>query len=344
MSNTNTSTQQLGIFGWNFSFVGDIKIVADNDGNATILNSELQSILPDQLPGTALYDTSNSGLPLDELISSPYRLYSQQLLRQYSDSKRMFKKQADGSYQGESGTLTWNVNHYELQGRDGSLIVFRPDGQLNYIEDSNGYRLTASYTSNLLTKLSASNGDSFNLSYNTQGRIATVTDQRGQINTYTYDSTGQYLLSIKDPNGTTSFSYDNPYDPTIVTSVTYGDGRQVNYDYDAFGRLQQVIYGKGRQALAYTYTYDNNGGVTVADFSGASIKQLLNDQGEISQTIDPLGRTTNYIYDAAGNLVSVNSELGFSTSFTYDSNVKFLLKPTLWVIQLSLPIKLIPIT
>jgi YD repeat-containing protein len=324
MININTSTQQLGVFGWNFSFIGNIKIVTDGDGNATILNSDIGSILPAQLPGTALYDTSNSGLPLDQLISSPYRLNSQQLLRQSSNSERMFKKQADGSYQGENGALTWNVDHYQLQETDGSLIVFRPDGQLNYIEDSNGYRLAASYTSNLLTKLSATNGDSFNLSYNTQGRIATVTDQRGQINTYTYDSTGQYLLSIKDPNGTTSFSYDNPYDPTIVTSVTYGDGRQVNYDYDAFGRLQQVIYGKGREALAYTYTYDNNGGVTVSDSSGATIKQLLNDQGEISQTIDPLGRTTNYIYDAAGNLVSLNSELGFSASFTYDSNGKVL--------------------
>jgi YD repeat-containing protein len=217
MNNTNTSAQQLGVFGWNFSFIGDIKIVTDSDGNATILNSELQSILPAQLPGTALYDTSNSGLPLDELISSPYRLNSQQLLRQSSNSERMFKKQADGSYQGENGTLTWNVDHYQLQETDGSLIVFRPDGQLNYIEDSNGYRLTASYTSNLLTKLSASNGDSFNLAYNTQGRITTVTDQRGQINTYNYDSTGQYLLSIEDTNGTTSLSYDNPYDPTIVT-------------------------------------------------------------------------------------------------------------------------------
>ena len=73
---THSHTQHLGTFGWNFSFIGDIKLTTDSDGNVYIANSDIESILPDQRLGTALYDTSDSGLPLNELIDSPYRLNS----------------------------------------------------------------------------------------------------------------------------------------------------------------------------------------------------------------------------------------------------------------------------
>ncbi len=145
-----------------------------------------------------------------------------------------------------------------------------------------------------------------------------MTDQTGQTSSYTYDSTGQFLLSVEDSTGTTNYTYGNPYDPTALTSITNSDGTKTTYDYDEYGRLQQVIYGEGREALVYTYTYDEFGGATVTDPSGATTQQLRNDQGQISQTIDPLGRTTDYSYDEAGNLVGINGELGFSASFTYD--------------------------
>ena len=320
MNSTHSSAQTLGVFGWNFSFIGDIKLTTDSDGNVYIHNSGIEFALPNQLPGTALYNTSDPQTPIDELISSPYSLNSQLLLQPSSSGSQFFKKKPCGSYQDTDGTLTWNVDHYQLEKPNGTVIVFRSDGQLNYVEDSNGYRLTAGYTNNLLTQLSASNGDSLAFDYNADGRIKTITDRNGQTNSYNYDTTGQYLLRVEDANGTTSFSYDNPFDPTRVSSVTYDDGSLVSYDYDHAGRLQQVIYGEGREALATTYSYDDHGGVTVSDPSGAITQQLRNDQGQISQTIDPNGHTTNYSYDEAGNLVGIDGELEYSASFTYDDN------------------------
>ncbi|MEM8721924.1 MAG: RHS repeat-associated core domain-containing protein [Cyanobacteria bacterium P01_G01_bin.39] len=318
MNYTNYPANSLDVFGWNFSLIGDIKLTTDNDGNVYVLNSGIESLLPQQLLGTALYNTADLQSPLAELQSNPYSVSSQQLIRPYSSNKRIFKQQADGSYQGDSGTLIWNVDHYELVEADGTTIVFRPDGKLNYVKDSNGYRLTAGYTGDLLTQLSASNGDSFTFDYNSDGRIETVTDQRGQTNSYHYDETGQYLLSIEDANGTTGFSYNNPFDPTLVSSVNYGDGSKLSYDYDHAGRLQQVIYGEGREALAYTYSYDDNGGVTIINPDGGTNQQLRNEQGQVSQTIDANGRITNYSYDAAGNLTGIDGELEYSAGFTYD--------------------------
>ena len=275
-NNTHSHSNNLGVFGWNLTSIADIKLTTDSDGNVYILNSGIESTLPSQLPGTALYDTLNPQVPLEALLSSPYTLNTQNLIQPYSSGKRIFKQQTDNSYSGDSGTLTWNIDHYELEETDGRRIVFRADGQINYVEDSNGYRLTAGYNANgRLTKLSASNRDSLRFTYNADGRIETVTDRSGQTNTYSYDETGQYLLSVSDVNGTTSYSYDNPYDPTVISSVTYDDGSKVNYDYDPAGRLQQIIYGEGREALAVTYSYDENGGVTVTGFNGATNQSFL---------------------------------------------------------------------
>ena len=246
-NNTYFPTQNLGVFGWNFSFIADIKLTTDSDGNVYIHNSGIESVLPSQLPGTALYNTANPESPIQELVSNPYSLNSQRLLQQSSSGGQFFKKKPCGSYQDADGTLTWDTDHYQLEKPDGTVIVFRPDGQLNYVEDSNGYRLTAGYTSDVLTELSASNGDSFTFAYNSDGRIETVTDNKGQTNSYNYDTTGQYLLSVEDVNGTTSFSYDNPFDPTVVSSVTYDNGSKVSYDYDHAGRLQKLFTEKAEK-------------------------------------------------------------------------------------------------
>ena len=306
MSN-NTNSHNLSTFGWNLSFIGDIKLTTDSDGNVYISKLGIESIFSQQLSG-------------EELSSSSYSLSLQQLLQLYSSNQRNFQQQADGSYEGNSGTLTWNVDHYELEEANSSKIVFRPDGQLDYIEYSNGYRLSAVYTNDLLTELSDSNENSFAISYNSDGRIETVTDGVGQVNTYSYDATGQYLLSVEDANGISNFSYDNPFNPTVVSSITYGDGSKVSYDYDQHGRLQQVIYGEGREALATTYSYDNNGSVTVIDPSGATNQEIRNEQGQVSQTIDSNGHITYFSYDQASNLIGIDGELGYSAGFTYDDN------------------------
>ena len=127
-----------------------------------------------------------------------------------SGTLRYFTLQSDGSYQGtlgDHGVLTaLSGGSYQLTETDGSSTVFSGDGTLDYVQDSNGNRITASYTNGLLTQLTASNGESLALNY-TNGLLTTVTDSTGEVSTYVYDSTGQYLLSYTDEFGTTSYSY-----------------------------------------------------------------------------------------------------------------------------------------
>lgn len=136
--------QQLGSFGLNWTFLGDIRLTKDSQGNITIINSGIQSLLPEQLSGTALY------------LNNPDNLGNQSLLSQGLASSRLFNLQTDSSYKAtdkDQGTLTLVGNVYQLKEKDGTVIVFRTDGQLNYVQDPDGYRITAAYTNNRLTKL-----------------------------------------------------------------------------------------------------------------------------------------------------------------------------------------------
>ena len=95
------------------------------------------------------------------------------------------------------------------------------------------------------------------------------------------------VVTIEDVNGTTSFNYDNPFDPTLVTNVTYDDGSKVTYDYDHVGRLQQVIYGEGREALAYTYNYED----------GTTDKYVYNADGLLTKSVNRRGQEIAYEYN-----------------------------------------------
>jgi hypothetical protein len=137
----NNSTQNLSVFGWNWTFFGDIKITTDSEGNVSIANSGIQSLFPQQLSGTALYGTDIQGLAAKQLANAPHDLGTQQLFAQGSASERTFALQTDGSYQAsdkDKGILTKSGNIYQLKEKDGTVIVFRADGQLDYVQDANG--------------------------------------------------------------------------------------------------------------------------------------------------------------------------------------------------------------
>lgn len=175
-------------------------------------------------------------LSIDDNIISIIDFDYRYVWQQSSSKKRVFREKDDNIYQDEKGILIWNKNHFELKEFNGTTIVFHEDGRLNYLVDDNGYRLAVNYNNDLLANLSASNGDSLYVTYNSQKRIETITNQIGETIYYYYDATSQHLTDIRYEDDTTSYSYDSPFDPTLLSGVTYGNGSKVSYDYDQYGR------------------------------------------------------------------------------------------------------------
>ncbi len=188
------------------------------------------------------------------------------------------------------------------------------------MEDSNKNRTTAEYDNEngRLTRLLEINGDSLTFTYNANGRIDSATDQAGQVTTYSYDATGELLLSITENAGTpaaatTTYTYNQQF---AIESVTDPDNVQTFYQYDEQGLL--IGQSLTEDAESLSYIRDGKGGITITDSIMASVNLSHNDQGQLTQIEDPIGRITRYRYDTLGNLIQVIEPDGSIMAFTYD--------------------------
>lgn len=218
----------------------------------------------------------------------------------------------------DSGVLTRASDRsFELKELDGTVYRFAADGTLISTTDANGVAVVASYASGRLTKLTSPFGATMEIAYNAKGKIAAVVDSNGNRTVYNYDETGARLVS-----------------------VDWADGRSISYVYDeATGALAQTTYA---DKTTQTFLYDQNGFLTATTTGEATLSYVfgttpetilsyetfqngekiattyLNDRGAVAKTVDALGRTTTFGYDAAGLLRSVSNGETEAT-FAYDA-------------------------
>jgi RHS repeat-associated protein len=225
---------------------------------------------------------------------------------------------------GDYGTLTVAANSdYLLTEKDGSVTAFLPTGAIDYMQDTNGNRITAVYNSaGQLASLMHSSGQYLNIAYNSAGLIASITDSDNRTTTYTYDPTNQFLLSVTGFDGrTTSYTYDTSAGTATgnaLLSVAYPAGTHDYFSYDSQGRLSAVSH--DGNALLITFTYGPGGMVTASDAVGGSTTLFFNEQGLVVKAEDALQRDTELSYDNNYNLVQVTDAAGQTVTNRYDSH------------------------
>jgi RHS repeat-associated protein len=266
---------------------------------------------------------------------------------------RYFKKGATaGTFSplpGDYGTLTSSGGAYKLTEKSGLVTQFRTDGLLDYTLDLNANRVTCGYTSGRLVSLTHTNGARLFIAYNAAGRISSATNTNGpgtaddRITTYGYDVTGKYLTSVTAPGSrTTAYSYQTSGSAPALNallSVSYPDGRNSFFAYDAYGRLTETK-GDGN-ANRINYSYLAFGVVSAQDAAGVAttIRQgatgqpnrleigssVVNSQydssGQMTQLAGPEGQLSRFSYDGSGNVTGITdpnrgqTQLGYSSSF-----------------------------
>jgi YD repeat-containing protein len=173
-----------------------------------------------------------------------------------------------------------------------------------------------------------------------RGNIATVSNALSQTTQITaYNAVGQ-PLTIVDPNGlTTQLGYDGRQRLTSrtvgaeltsyiydgvgqVTQITLPDSSTVSQTYDGAHRLTSVQDSLGNKI---TYTLDLMGNRVKEDVNDPS-NQLAQTRSRVYDALNRLqkdigaqSQTTQYAYDAQGNLVAATDPLNRVANSTYDA-------------------------
>ncbi|MFC4763902.1 RHS repeat-associated core domain-containing protein [Dyella koreensis] len=185
--------------------------------------------------------------------------------------------------------------------------------------------------------------------YDTSGRLATITDALGHVTSYdTYDMYGNPGRSI-DPNGVVSVMTYTPEGwPLTLTRDSTGAPSTTTLTHDAIGNITQS---KDADGVITSYTYDDAGRLTdIADAVGNRIHYTLDAAGnrlkeetfdssntlkrsasrtysslsQVLTVVDAFNRTIlnfNYPdgYDAAGNPVHSSDAAGIQRKRGYDA-------------------------
>nr|WSS66327.1 polymorphic toxin-type HINT domain-containing protein [Streptomyces sp. NBC_01177] len=244
-----------------------------------------------------------------------------------------------------------NDGQWELRFRDGTVWIFPQYAPLKEIRDRHGNTVQLTRLDGNkgdLTQISTSGGHWISLTYDTEHRVKTATDNTGRFTSYTYDTAGR-LETVTDPAGKTNvYTYDGASN-RIKTAV---DARGIAYmsnTFDTAGRVKEQTLTEG-QKYSFEYTQTAAGRITSStvtqpggavrrvefDTDGYGVKDTQAHGTDLSRTItyergayhridaivDPYDRRTELTYDANG-YVTETTELAGTTQARMSGKTTF---------------------
>ncbi|WP_175517724.1 RHS repeat-associated core domain-containing protein [Planctomicrobium piriforme] len=244
------------------------------------------------------------------------------IVHESSDSARSFQPDSRraGAYfsqTGDAGVLKAVGGGFELTETSGLKTRYNSAGQLEYIQDINGNRITAGYAGSQLTSLTSSSGGALTIAYNAAGHVSQISDSAGHVTTYSYDPTNTLLLSVTSPAGTVNYTYSTGQGAPCeyaLTSVTSPLGLVQHFEYDPQGRLTTAYLNNHLQQV--TFNYDGLGKITTTDSTGAAGAVYFDAEGLLVRSDDAAGRFVLYEYNDARQLIKSTDDLGRSTTYT----------------------------
>jgi RHS repeat-associated protein len=208
----------------------------------------------------------------------------------------------------------------------GSTYLYDAKGNLTGEVDAN--TKTTSHTIDPLDRLTRTTDaltGKTDFSYDAQGNLTQVKDARNNATTYIYNAFGDLVSQTSPDTGTTTFVYDAKGNRTSST-----DARSVvvNYSYDALNRLTSIQYPAApTEDITYGYDAITNGNYGIGRLTSivTSTTRLdfeYNPQGLITKKYAQAANTfvsTQYRYDAAGNLTGITYPSGREVNYALDT-------------------------
>ncbi|MCP5003044.1 MAG: RHS repeat protein, partial [Planctomycetes bacterium] len=167
-----------------------------------------------------------------------------------------------------------------------------------------------------ITRITRPNGEVESMTYdNTGNLLTTATASTGATTTFIYEPIFNNIASIKDPKGnTTTMEYDTKGNLTKITDPL---NNETIMSYDSRGLLTSTTDALTNNS---TFTYDGSGNLASAtDPLDNSTIFSYDAAGNLDSTTDARVKTTAYEYDTVNNLIKTTAADSAETSFTYGS-------------------------
>lgn len=241
-----------------------------------------------------------------------------------------------------------HVTRWEDAAGQWLAFTYGADGRLATLANSQGRQLNFSFLNGRLERISDLGSTPvrhLQLSYDLAGDLRSVSDALGHTTTFTYD--GEHRLSsLAGPRGElTSLVYEGDYVSqvaegdtrtaflvdeqnrtlTVQKSEPGGLPRAWTWTYDYQGMLESVTAPDGTRRSQVWDAVQNQWRST--DENGHSVVFQIQDS-QLSEVVDALGNATHYTYQD-GLIQGVSSPLGQTTTFGYDEagNVVEIINP-----------------
>jgi RHS repeat-associated protein len=146
---------------------------------------------------------------------------------------------------------------------------------------------------------------------NARDQITALTNTAGGVAVFTHDANGAMTESVDAAGHVVIRGFDamnrltNRASPTGWFEVT---------QFDAGGRLVAEV----RPARTNLYQHDGRGWITNMNLSGRSSTWHYDAEGNVTNTISPLGHAVATTYDAMNRPVQIRNPLGHVTAYEYD--------------------------
>ncbi len=156
--------------------------------------------------------------------------------------------------------------------------------------------------------------------YDSNGRLLTVSDPIGRTLQTFYDSNGRVITQDDGVNTNlpARFAYQETSDGKIITTFTDRVGNNSVFEHD--GRYNLLKWTDPLGGVIQ-FEYDVFGNRTsFKDQLGRKTSLQYDDENNLISGIDPLGRSVVFDYDDSRNVTFVLDSRGNQSSFGYDSN------------------------
>ena len=274
-------------------------------------------------------------------------------------SNTTFKDNGNGGFEclNAHSKMTKSGNTYTITNAAQSQYHFNSDGELDWVKDANGNKLTISSKSNDQRIVADSTGRTYKIYYNgnsEHSRITKIEDTSAdRIVTYEYNGDFQLVSATSVSGGTEKYEYDgngrlckitNCYNE-MTDQIVYNDNGSVNWLTNSAGLKQEYTYDKAfkqtglkeydgdKLVKTFTYDYDEKYAVKTnkVETDGQTyevdkiVYNMIDDENkydEMSESVDIMGNTTKYERDGNGNVTKqINPDGTFTLARYNDKNM-----------------------